>query len=146
ERKRLSEYPKLRPKAEYRAGQTPWGIDCDFAFPCATQNELDEAAARTLVHNGVQLVVEGANMPCTPEPVAVFRAANVLFGPAKAANAGGVAVSALEMRQNASLESWTFQAVDEELQRIMMAIHASCRHYAQRYHRPNDYLFGANVA
>ncbi len=146
ERKRLSEYPRLRRRAEFHPGKKPWSIGCDFAFPCATQNELDEEDAKALVKGGCKLVAEGANMPCTPEAVAVLREAGVRFGPAKAANAGGVAVSALEMRQNASLESWTFQQVDEELQRIMASIHQSCRNFADRYRRPDDYVFGANVA
>lgn len=146
ERRRLSEYPRLRPHAEFLPDQKPWGLDCDYAFPCATHNELNEADARVLIQNKVQLVAESANMPCTPEAVTVFREAGVLFGPAKAANAGGVAVSALEMRQNASLETWSFREVDEELQRIMISIHDSCRHFCERYRRPNDYLFGANVA
>ncbi len=146
ERKRLSEYPHLRRRAEFHPGKKPWSIGCDFAFPCATQNELDADDAQALIQGGCKLVVEGANMPCTPEAVSALREGGVLFGPAKAANAGGVAVSALEMRQNASLESWTFQQVDEELQRIMAGIHTSCRNFAERYHHAGDYVFGANIA
>ena len=146
ERKRLAEYPTLRRRAEFHPGRKPWSIGCDYAFPCATQNELEEEDAHALVKGGCRLLAEGANMPCTPEAVAVLRAGGVLFGPAKAANAGGVAVSALEMRQNAALESWSFQQVDEELQRIMASIHSNCRNFADRYRRSGDYLFGANVA
>ena len=146
ERKRLREYAFFRPRAGFHEGKKPWNVPCDFAFPCATQNELDEDDACALVKNGCRLVVEGANMPCTPEAVGVFRKAGTLFAPAKAANAGGVAVSALEMRQNASLESWSFKRVDEELQNIMTTIHASCRHFSEKYKRPGDYAFGANVA
>lgn len=146
ERKRLSEYPQLRRRAEFHAGKKPWSIGCDYAFPCATQNELDAEDAQALIQGGCRLVAEGANMPCTPEAVEALREGGVLFGPAKAANAGGVAVSALEMRQNASLESWTFQQVDEELQRIMAGIHTSCRNFAERYHHADDYVFGANIA
>lgn len=146
ERGRLSDYPRLRPRSEFFPNKRPWGIKCDYAFPCATQNELNGEDAKALVANGCMLVSEGANMPCTPEAVAVFHEANVLFGPAKAANAGGVAVSALEMRQNASQETWTFKRVDDELQLIMANIFRSCRHYSDRYKRKNDYVFGANVA
>jgi glutamate dehydrogenase (NADP+) len=146
ERGRLSDYRKLRPRAEYFEGAKPWGIKCDYAFPCATQNEIEESDAKALIENGCKLVTEGANMPCTPGAVAAFKSASVLFGPAKAANAGGVAVSALEMRQNASLESWTFKQVDDELQSIMSGIFRSCRHYSDRYKRKDDYAFGANVA
>ena len=146
ERKRLSEYPAMRTNATYHAGERPWGVECDYAFPCATQNELEEKDAVRLIRNGCKLVAEGANMPTTPEAVAAFKAAGVAFGPAKAANAGGVAVSALEMRQNASLESWSFAQVDDELQRIMATIHTSCIAVAKRFKRPGDYVFGANVA
>ncbi|WP_225919196.1 NADP-specific glutamate dehydrogenase [Actomonas aquatica] len=146
ERKRLSEYPRFRKRAEFHPGKKPWSVACDYAFPCATQNELDGDDAKQLIANGCKLVAEGANMPCTPEAVSAFKEAGVSFGPAKAVNAGGVAVSALEMRQNASLESWSFNEVDEELQRIMASIHTSCRNFAERYHRPGDYPFGANVA
>ena len=146
ERGRLSDYKQLRPRSDYYEGKKPWGIKCDYAFPCATQNELDEDDARTLIQNECRLVAEGANMPSTPAAVAEFQKAGVLFGPAKAANAGGVAVSALEMRQNASLESWSFKRVDDELQRIMAGIFQSCRHYTERYRRKDDYVFGSNVA
>lgn len=145
ERARISKYAELHPEAEYRQNGKVWGIACDAAFPCATQNELEAADAKALIGNGCRLICEGANMPCTPEAVALFRQAGVAFGPGKAANAGGVAVSALEMQQNAGLEHWTFQQVDEELQGIMRGIHESCLHYADKYHQPGNYVAGANI-
>jgi len=146
EKVRISEYIHRRPHAEFRANQTVWDIPCDMAFPCATQNELDEKDAKLLIKNGCILVAEGANMPSTPAAIKVFQKKKILFGPAKAANAGGVAVSALEMQQNASLEHWTFHMVDKRLQEIMNTIHGSCVHYSKKYHRKDDYSFGSNVA
>ncbi|MGF1484786.1 MAG: NADP-specific glutamate dehydrogenase [Opitutales bacterium] len=146
ERGRLSEYNSCRPEAEYRKGKSVWDIPCDLAFPCATQNEIDADAARQLAANGCKLVCEGANMPSTAEAIDVYREAGLLFGPAKAANAGGVAVSALEMQQNAGWESWSFEDVDARLQGIMKNIHSACRHYAKKYSQQDDTLTGANIA
>ena len=146
ERLRISEYVKRRPHAEFRTDERIWSIPCDLAFPCATQNEIEEDDARALVENGCRLVAEGANMPTTPGAFKIFQEANLLYGPAKAANAGGVAVSALEMRQNASQEQWTFKTVDKQLKKIMATIHSDCERIATRYHRKDDYAFGANVA
>ena len=146
ERGRISDYVDRRPQAELKSDGSIWDIPCDLAFPCATQNELDGDHAETLVRNGCKLVAEGANMPSTPEAIAVFQKARILYGPAKAANAGGVAVSALEMRQNASQEQWTFRNVDNQLKQIMKSIHHSCTGIANRFNRPDDYAFGANVA
>ncbi|RKX36246.1 MAG: NADP-specific glutamate dehydrogenase [Verrucomicrobia bacterium] len=146
ERGRVSDYVDRRPQAELKSEGRIWDIPCDLAFPCATQNELDGNDAETLVKNGCKLVAEGANMPSTPDAVTIFQKAGVLYGPAKAANAGGVAVSALEMRQNASQEQWTFRDVDDQLRQIMESIHNSCAGVANRFNRHNDYAFGANVA
>jgi glutamate dehydrogenase (NADP+) len=123
-----------------------WEVPCQVALPCATQNELDEDAARILLKHGVQIVAEGANMPCTPEAVRVFTDNGVLFGPGKAANAGGVATSALEMQQNAARDSWSFEHTEERLAEIMRSIHARCVDTAEDYGRPGDYVFGANAA
>lgn len=112
----------------------------------ATQNELDIEAARTLVKNGVLAISEGANMPCTPEAVSVFRSADVAFGPGKAANAGGVATSALEMQQNASRDAWSFEHTEQRLTAIMKGIHTTCVETAEEVGRPGDYVVGANVA
>ncbi|MEZ5275684.1 MAG: NADP-specific glutamate dehydrogenase [Opitutaceae bacterium] len=146
ERLRISEYVKRRPRAEFRPDARIWEIPCDMAFPCATQNELNQKDAEALAGHKCQLVAEGANMPSTPDAIEVFRKAGMLYGPAKAANAGGVAVSALEMRQNASQEQWTFRTVDQQLKKIMASIHNDCARVALRYHRKEDYAFGANVA
>ncbi|MEN2737625.1 NADP-specific glutamate dehydrogenase [Microbacterium sp. X-17] len=151
ERARLSEYAARRgPSAEYRPNGDIWALAAetpiDVAIPCATQNELDATAAATLAGNGVAAVVEGANMPCTPEAVHVLQAAGVLFAPGKAANAGGVATSALEMQQNASRDAWTFEYAEQRLDDIMTAIHDSCAETAERYGAPGDYVLGANVA
>lgn len=145
ERERLKKYTELRSGSEYREKAKVWDIACDYAFPCATQNELDGKNAETLIKNGCKLVSEGANMPCTPEAIELFKKAGLLFGPAKAANAGGVAVSALEMQQNAGLEHWTFKQVDERLQQIMASIFETCQHYATTYSKPDDYIGGANI-
>ncbi|MDP0498002.1 MAG: NADP-specific glutamate dehydrogenase [Verrucomicrobiota bacterium JB024] len=145
ERARIDKYCEIHPSASFRPKAKVWDIPCDAAFPCATQNELDADDARRLVQSGCQLVCEGANMPCTPEAIKIFREAKIPFGPGKAANAGGVAVSALEMQQNAGLEHWTFAHVDEELRKIMRGIHTSCLHYADKYHTPGNYVAGANI-
>jgi len=145
QRGRVHEYALRRPRSEFREGLRPWDIECDCAFPSATQNELDEDDAKTLLDNGCKLVCEGANMPSTPGAVNLFRDARIHFGPAKAANAGGVAVSALEMQQNAGLDQWSYQQVDERLHRIMKNIHKTCSHYARRYSFPEDTVSGANI-
>ena len=123
-----------------------WDVPAKVALPCATQNELDEDAATAMVKAGTRLVAEGANMPCTPGAVQVFQEAGVLFGPGKAANAGGVATSALEMQQNASRDSWSFEHTDERLHDIMSGIHERCVETAEEYGKPGDYVFGANAA
>jgi len=143
---RISEYANRVSHARYVAGGSIWDVPCDVALPSATQNELDGDAARTLVSHGVVAVGEGANMPTTPEAVRVFQAAGVLFGPGKAANAGGVATSALEMQQNASRDSWHFDYTDARLQAIMKDIHSLCSENAARYGQPGNYVVGANVA
>ncbi|UNO43809.1 NADP-specific glutamate dehydrogenase [Streptomyces sp. MST-110588] len=147
ERGRLETYAQRRgASATYVPGGRVWDVACDVALPSATQNELDADAARILVRNGVKAVSEGANMPTTPEAVAVFKEAGVAFGPGKAANAGGVATSALEMRQNSARESWSFERTENELAVIMRGIHETCYETAERYGRPGDYVAGANIA
>ena len=144
-RGRISEYANRFPNARFLAGQRPWGVKCDLAFPSATQNEVDESDARTLVANGCLCVSEGANMPTTPEGVEVFLAARILYGPGKAANAGGVSVSGLEMTQNAGVVGWPREEVDMRLQQIMKSIHANCVQYGEQDGFVN-YVRGANVA
>ncbi|UYG17684.1 NADP-specific glutamate dehydrogenase [Brachybacterium huguangmaarense] len=147
ERGRISEYAERRGgRARYVAGGSVWDVPVAIALPSATQNELDEQAARTLVANGVEAVSEGANMPCTPSAVAVFRDKGIAFGPGKAANAGGVATSALEMQQNASRDAWTFEYTEDRLTAIMKGIHTTCLETADEFGRPGDYVLGANVA
>ncbi len=147
ERKRIKEYVNIHKDATYTDGfRGIWTIKCDIALPCATQNELDEEAAKALVANGVMAVAEGANMPSTPEAVEVFQAASVLFAPGKAANAGGVATSGLEMSQNSMRYSWTFEEVDEKLKGIMKHIHTVSREAATQYGEPDNYVLGANIA
>ncbi|THF83537.1 NADP-specific glutamate dehydrogenase [Cohnella fermenti] len=147
ERKRIDEYVRFHPEAEYHSGCTGiWTIPCDIALPCATQNEIDEESAKTLVRNGVIAIGEGANMPSTLEAIDVFLKGGVLFGPAKAANAGGVAVSALEMSQNSMRYSWTFEEVDEKLKGIMKAIHQHSADAAVNYGTPGNLVAGANIA
>src|SRR5690606_4147843 len=141
DRGRVSDYAELRgSSARFVPGGCVWDVPADIALPSATQNELDARAALTLVRNGVKAVSEGANMPTTPDAVQIFQKADVAFGPGKAANAGGVAVSALEMRQNASRASWTFSRVEEELASIMSSIHETCYETAERYGAPGDYV------
>ncbi|MDO5741060.1 MAG: NADP-specific glutamate dehydrogenase [Ornithinimicrobium sp.] len=143
---------RIRVYAQERGGRSRfvegriWDVPAQVALPCATQNELDEDAAIAMVKAGTKLVAEGANMPCTPGAVSVFQEAGLLFGPGKAANAGGVATSALEMQQNASRDSWTFEHTDGRLHEIMRGIHERCVATAQEYGQPGDYVFGANVA
>jgi glutamate dehydrogenase (NADP+) len=150
-RGRLSDYADARGSAsEYRAGGDIWALAAettiDVAIPCATQNELGGDAAKILADNGVTAVVEGANMPCTPEAVRVLTAAGVLFAPGKAANAGGVATSALEMQQNASRDAWSFEYAEGRLAEIMVGIHDRCAETADEYGAPGDYVLGANIA
>ncbi|MFJ5842469.1 NADP-specific glutamate dehydrogenase [Streptomyces shenzhenensis] len=145
-RARLSAYVEARPTARFSDRGTVFDVPCDVALPCATQNELGEQDAVALVKNGVLAVAEGANMPCTPEAVGIFREADVLFGPGKAANAGGVATSALEMRQNASRDQWTFAETEDRLATVMRQIHAQSRAAAETYGgAPDDYVLGANI-
>ena len=132
--------------AEYLDGKRPWGIKCDCAFPSATQNEIDGNDAKTLLKNGCTLIAEGANMPSTPEAIEQYLAAKILYGPAKAANAGGVATSGLEMSQNSMRLSWTREEVDERLHNIMIAIHNQCYEAAQEYGEPDNLVMGANIA
>jgi glutamate dehydrogenase (NADP+) len=142
-RGRISEYTQ-KYKAEYVKGKTPWGVKCDVALPCATQNELDGKDAKTLVKNGCIAVAEGANMPCTPEAVTVFHDAKILFAPGKASNAGGVAVSGLEMAQNSMRLLWTREEVDTRLHDIMKNIHGNCVKYGTEKGFIN-YVKGANI-
>ncbi|MCS5564033.1 MAG: NADP-specific glutamate dehydrogenase [Oleiphilaceae bacterium] len=147
EKGRIRDYPeRSKGKAEYQSDGSIWQVACDVAMPCATQNELAEDDAQALIDNKVMAVVEGANMPCTPEAIQAFSDARVLFGPGKAANAGGVAMSAMEMQQNAARESWSFDYSIEQLQQVMREIHQSCFDTAKQYDRKGDYVFGANAA
>jgi len=143
-RGRISEYAE-KFKCEFYPNQKPWGVPCDIALPSATQNELNGDDAETLVKNGCQCVPEGANMPSTPEAIEVFRRAKILFAPGKAANAGGVAVSGLEMSQNAQHTSWTREEVDRRLKQIMQNIHETCCRYGAKPDGSVDYVDGANI-
>lgn len=146
-RKRISEYVKYHPEAEYHEGcSNIWLVPCDIALPCATQNEIDHISAKLLVANGVKAVGEGANMPSTLEAIDIFLNNKVLFGPAKAANAGGVAVSALEMAQNSMRLSWTFEEVDGKLHDIMKNIYKSSVEAAEQYGQPGNLVVGSNIA
>ena len=145
-RGRIKEYLNVHPEAKYTEGKGVWTVKCDIALPCATQNELNEEDAKTLVANGCYAVGEGANMPSTLEAIDVFQKANVLFAPAKAANAGGVAVSALEMSQNSMRLSWTFEEVDARLKGIMENIYANIAKAAKEYGMENNFVAGANIA
>ena len=147
ERKRISAYVDAHPEAEYHAGCSGvWQIPCGIALPCATQNELDLNSAKALIANGCFAVAEGANMPCTPEAVDAFQAAGLLFAPAKAANAGGVATSALEMSQNSMRFYWTFEEVDDHLKKIMTDLYHNASHAAAQYGAPGNLVAGANIA
>ena len=145
-RGRINEYVKKYPSARFTEGERPWSVSCDIALPCATQNELNEEEAQTLVDNGCICVGEGANMPCTPEAIAVFQKAKILFSPGKASNAGGVATSGLEMSQNSLRLNWTATEVDGKLHGIMNNIHAACVKYGKDGDGYVDYVKGANVA
>ena len=146
ERGRLDSYGRGRGKARYLPETSVWSIPCEIALPCATQNELDADAAGTLIRNGCIAVAEGANMPTMPGAIRLFTEAGVAFGPGKAANAGGVATSALEMQQNASRDAWTFEFTEQRLQEIMRKIHADCYETAAEYGKPGNYVMGANIA
>ena len=147
ERKRISEYTKHRPNAKYFEGSGKiWSIKCDIALPSATQNEIDAASAQLLVDNGCFAIGEGANMPSTPEAIEIFLANKVLFAPAKAANAGGVATSALEMCQNSMRFSWTFEEVDAKLKDIMINIYKNSSAAAKEYGMEGNLVAGANIA
>ena len=144
-RQRIDKYVEQYPKASFHKGEKPWGVPCDIAMPCATQNELDAADAKTLISNGCYCVSEGANMPSTPGAILHFHSNNVLYAPGKASNAGGVAVSGLEMAQNSLRYSWTRDEVDQRLQHIMKDIHQACASYGKGKEGIN-YEKGANIA
>ncbi len=145
-RERLTEYKKAKPNSEYHEGKGVWQIKCDIALPCATQNELDLEDAKKLAENGAIAVAEGANMPCTPEAVDLFKEKKIYFLPAKAANAGGVATSALEMSQNSERMAKSFEKVDRKLNRIMVKLYHHIEEAAERYGMPDDFVAGANIA
>ena len=145
-RGRMSDYAKERPSAKYYEKGNVWEVPCDVALPCATQNEISEASAKMLVKNGVIAVGEGANMPSQLEAIECFQANGVLFAPAKAANAGGVATSALEMSQNSARLSWSFDTVDSRLNNIMKDIYANMSDAAKEYGHPDNFVMGANIA
>ncbi|MCX6502178.1 MAG: NADP-specific glutamate dehydrogenase [Microbacterium sp.] len=145
-RGRMSDYAARRDGAVYVTGGSVWDVACEVALPCATQNELDEHGAATLIAGGCRVVAEGANMPTTPGAVRVLRAAGVRFAPGKAVNAGGVSTSALEMQQNASRDSWSFEYTENRLAEIMRSIHDRCLETADEYGTPGDYVAGANIA
>ncbi|MCH8499234.1 MAG: NADP-specific glutamate dehydrogenase [Marinobacter sp.] len=145
ERRRISAYVEARPKARYVEDGNIWTVPCDVALPCATQNELNGKDAKTLVENGCIAVAEGANMPTTPEGIKIFQDAKIAYGPGKAANAGGVATSALEMQQNASRDFWTFDYTAKRLEEIMVNIHRNCYETADEFGAPGNYVVGANI-
>ncbi|STC68220.1 NADP-specific glutamate dehydrogenase [Corynebacterium pilosum] len=145
-RERVSTYVKEAENATMHTEGSIWSLEADVALPCATQNELSGEHAQMLVDNGVKYVAEGANMPSTPEAVEIFRRSKVKFAPGKAANAGGVATSALEMQQNASRDSWSFEYTDQRLHKIMSNIFQRCEATAKEYDREGDYILGANIA
>ena len=146
-RGRIKEYLDVHPDAEYHEGCSGiWTIPCDIALPCATQNEIDENSAKMLVKNGCYAVAEGANMPTNMEATQVFLNSGILFGPGKAANAGGVATSALEMCQNSMRMSWTFDEVDAKLHDIMVNIFKQCKAASDEYGYTDNYVVGANIA
>jgi glutamate dehydrogenase (NADP+) len=146
ERRRIKDYCDYHKGAKYVQGGNIWDVPCDVAFPSATQNEINGKDAKKLVKNGCIAVGEGANMPTTPEGVQVFLQAGVLYGPGKAANAGGVATSGLEMQQNASREAWGFPETDKKLNQIMVNVHQLCFETAEEFGAPGNYVVGANIA
>ena len=145
-RGRIKEYVSKYPNAQYFAGERPWKIACDIAMPCATQNEIEKADAENLIKNGCFCVTEGANMPSTPEAIAIFQGAKILYSPGKASNAGGVATSGLEMTQNSMRLKWTAEEVDQRLRTIMADIHAACLKYGTEKDGYINYVKGANIA
>jgi len=145
ERRRISVYAEERKSAKYIEDGNIWHVPCDIALPCATQNELNGKDAKVLVENGCIAVAEGANMPTTPEGIQIFQAAKIAYGPGKAANAGGVATSALEMQQNASRDSWGFDFTEKRLQDIMVNIHKNCYETSDEFGMPGNYVAGANI-
>ncbi len=145
-RARISAYTTKYPNAKFYEGKRPWGVKCDIALPCATQNELNGEEAKALIANGCKVVSEGANMPSTPEAVEAFHAAKILYAPGKASNAGGVATSGLEMSQNSLRLNWSSQEVDEKLKGIMKDIHESCVKHGKQTDGFVDYVKGANIA
>jgi glutamate dehydrogenase (NADP+) len=145
-RGRISEYVDQFPGATFHKGETPWGVPCQIALPCATQNELEGDDALALIKNGCLCVAEGANMPSTPEAIHAFQEAKILFAPGKASNAGGVATSGLEMSQNSLRISWTREEVDQRLRAIMSDIHDSCIEYGMEEDGYCNYVKGANIA
>ena len=145
-RGRINEYVKKYPKAVFKKGKNPWSVECDIAMPCATQNELDGNDAKKLVDNGCICVSEGANMPSTKEAIEVFLKSKILFAPGKAANAGGVATSGLEMTQNSLRYNWTREEVDQKLREIMLNIHNSCIEHGKQKNGYVNYVKGANIA
>ena len=145
-RGRIKEYTEKYPSAVYMEGQRPWSVKCDVALPCATQNEVSAEEAQTLVSNGCYCISEGANMPSEPGAIDVYLDNNILYGPGKAANAGGVAVSGLEMSQNSMRISWSREEVDNKLHNIMINIHSNCLQTAERFGKPGNYVVGANIA
>ena len=146
ERARIREYAKRVPGSEYHEGEKPWGVKCDIALPCATQNEINGEEAKTLLANGCWAVAEGANMPSDSDAIDAYLAAKILYMPAKASNAGGVAVSALEMSQNSERLSWTFEEVDGKLKDIMTNIYKNVAAAAKKYGHEGDFVVGANIA
>lgn len=143
---RIKEYVNTHPEAKFNKNSAGiWSVPCELAIPCATQNEIDAASARRLVKNGVKVIAEGANMPCTPEAIKVFHDNDVLFGPAQAVNAGGVAVSYLEMAQNSARVAWSFERVDEELQKVMETIYRNCMNASEQYGEPGNFVLGASI-
>ena len=146
ERGRISQYAKKYSNATFHEGEKPWDVPVDLALPCATQNELSEDHAKLLVKNGCIAIVEGANMPCTPEAISVFTENKILFSPGKASNAGGVATSGLEMSQNSLRYNWTREEVDSKLHNIMLEIHQQCVKYGKQSDGYIDYVKGANIA
>src|SRR5690606_37079601 len=145
ERGRLTAYAERAPHARHVAGGSVWDVPCDVAIPSATHNEISRGTAISLVKNGCIAVSEGANMPTAPEGIRVFLEAGIAYGPGKAANAGGVATSALEMQQNASRDSWSFEYTERRLEQIMRDVHAACHEAAEEYGSPGNLVLGANV-
>ena len=145
-RGRISDYAKKYPKAVFKKGEKPWSVECDIALPCATQNELDGNDAKILIKNGCKCVSEGANMPSTNEAIQIFLKSKILYAPGKAANAGGVATSGLEMTQNSLRYNWSREEVDQKLREIMLNIHDSCIEHGKQKDGYINYVKGANIA